>query len=273
MSQKSFVSTDSHVSYARRGPVCLKSQEDDFYPEIYTTDNISWYFFQLNNTSLINCRRLGQHEFSRGMYRCRTPSKGGRETKKRDAHPKVIKGHTKEKSPAKFLAIGDEESNSESPAKRDVSLRSIHDSATTSVLRPIDLATGAKVKTETSISGVVGDMLLSAAYPWSNNSCWLDSGLQLLFVAFSISGMDDLRSICSNLSHDSIIRSTVYAAMEYRHLISPTDANEAISKSLGAHRDDIRSILMTTGIIEKSQDSPFVRPDSFSFCEIKPNHA
>lgn len=119
------------------------------------------------------------------------------------------------------------------------------------------------------------DPLLGPAYVWSKNSCWLDSGLQLLFVAFTSAGMDDLTSICANLSKDSVIRTTLYVAMESRRYIPQTTTKPAISKALTSQRDAVRAILKKMGLMDTVDhsgfDSPFVSLKSCSRWTILTN--
>lgn len=119
-----------------------------------------------------------------------------------------------------------------------------------------------------STRDTIVDILGCPAYPWSNNSCWLDSGLQLLFVAFSSLGMGDLESICINLSQDSIIRSTVYLAIASRLRGAHNATNPNISGALAAQRDAVRETLREIGLAENLSDSPFVSIDADSICGL-----
>ena len=76
------------------------------------------------------------------------------------------------------------------------------------------------------------------AYPWDRNSCWLDTSLQLLYVALT-KYPDDFSRIIEGLPKTSGVKE-VLNSLQVRHGMDP----QAItSKTLGDQRDAIRNLL------------------------------
>ncbi|KAF8886874.1 hypothetical protein CPB84DRAFT_1535529 [Gymnopilus junonius] len=88
--------------------------------------------------------------------------------------------------------------------------------------------------------------LSSASYPWDRNSCWLDTSLQLLYVALLHSTFDFM-SIETGLPKNSSLRKVISSLLEryYREQGSVPPAADDLAKE----RDDIRTMLKKKAVI------------------------
>lgn len=83
-------------------------------------------------------------------------------------------------------------------------------------------------------------MILQAPnYPWNKNSCWLDTSLQLLYVAI-LKAPKEFTRISNALPKDSALR-MVFSALLDRHTMDPNGKN--MSVILRGQRDNIRRLL------------------------------
>jgi hypothetical protein len=82
------------------------------------------------------------------------------------------------------------------------------------------------------------------AYRWENNSCWLDTSLQLLFVALS-RNFPEFSTVAQTVDSESLLR-TLHDHFEQRLNPDPLAATE-ISEILRAHRNDFRQQLIEQG--------------------------
>lgn len=78
-----------------------------------------------------------------------------------------------------------------------------------------------------------------ASYPWKNNSCWLDTSLELTFVIV-MRHFPAFAACCELLPATSGLR-TVYESFEKRQLIRSDDPE--CSVILGNQRDELRTML------------------------------
>ena len=76
-------------------------------------------------------------------------------------------------------------------------------------------------------------------YPWNNNSCWLDTSLQLLYVSVQKAPKEFSR-ISEGLPKGSALR-VILATLLERHLMDPHGEN--MSTILRGQRDKIRKLL------------------------------
>lgn len=76
-------------------------------------------------------------------------------------------------------------------------------------------------------------------YPWNRNSCWLDTSLQLLYVAL-LRCLDDFTGIYQALPAKSVLK-VVLASLLQRHNLESQDNNGA--QMLENERDKIRKLL------------------------------
>lgn len=89
-------------------------------------------------------------------------------------------------------------------------------------------------------------ILSSPSYPWDRNSCWLDTSLQLLYVAVLHSTFDFM-SIEAALPKNSSLRQVVSALLGryYRE----QGGIPAVADDLAKERDDIRTMLKKKAVI------------------------
>jgi len=83
------------------------------------------------------------------------------------------------------------------------------------------------------------------SYPWRNNSCWLDTSLELTFITM-IRHFSAFSACCEGLPTESGLR-TIYESFEKRRLIKSDD--EKCSATLGNQRDEIRTMLKEKKLI------------------------
>jgi hypothetical protein len=76
-------------------------------------------------------------------------------------------------------------------------------------------------------------------YPWNKNSCWLDTSLQLLYVAIQKIPRE-FTNISEALPKNSALREVLATLLE-RHALDPLGEN--MSQILCGHRDYIRKLL------------------------------
>ncbi|KAF8069336.1 hypothetical protein FPV67DRAFT_1415419, partial [Lyophyllum atratum] len=88
-------------------------------------------------------------------------------------------------------------------------------------------------------------LLGPASYPWSSNSCWLDTALQLLFAATSRS-FDEFSQLFKLLPKGSGLRA-LYETLETQRAVDPKDASA--SQTLLKRREALRKILRNKRII------------------------
>jgi hypothetical protein len=100
------------------------------------------------------------------------------------------------------------------------------------------------------------------AYPWNRNSCWLDTSLQLLYVALT-KYPDDFVRIIKGLPKASGVKE-VLNSLQARHGMDPQGIT---SKILGDQRDAIRNLLKKKRAIASITqfESLFVCPISLIF--------
>ncbi|KAF9533317.1 hypothetical protein CPB83DRAFT_903260 [Crepidotus variabilis] len=80
----------------------------------------------------------------------------------------------------------------------------------------------------------------SLGYPWSNNSCWLDMSLQLIFKA-ATRNYEEFSSALENLPSDSLLYH-LFNSFNLRRALTGKDT--VILKKLGKQRNDLRKQLV-----------------------------
>jgi hypothetical protein len=96
-----------------------------------------------------------------------------------------------------------------------------------------------KVSFLAAISTADPKIIQAPNYPWNKNSCWLDTSLQLLYIAVQ-KVPREFSHISEALPKNSTLR-TVLATLLERHTLDPQGEN--ISAILRGQRDDIRKLL------------------------------
>jgi len=126
---------------------------------------------------------------------------------------------------------------------------------------PLDLPSkksGKKVSFLAGISPTTNPTVIQAPnYPWNKNSCWLDTSLQLLFVAVQKIPTEFLR-ISEALPKNSALREVLTTLLQH-HALDPQGEN--MSEILCGHRDDICKLLKKKKAIKSVTcfESLFVR--------------
>lgn len=94
--------------------------------------------------------------------------------------------------------------------------------------------------------------LAPQSYRWSKNSCWLDTSLELLYIALSNGGLQEFSALCVDLPKNSAIL-TLHTALIARHDLvhdqSIQDSN-VIAQRLTAQREKLRSELRKRKLIQ-----------------------
>jgi len=92
---------------------------------------------------------------------------------------------------------------------------------------------------ETSPPPTTKTIIQAPSYPWNKNSCWLDTSLQLLYVAI-LKAPKEFTHIFKALPKDSALRMVLSTLLD-RHVMDPQGKN--MSAILRGQRDDIRRLL------------------------------
>jgi hypothetical protein len=95
------------------------------------------------------------------------------------------------------------------------------------------------------------------SYPWKENSCWLDTSLQVLYVAIT-KKFNEFRKVFDSLETGSPLNG-LYLAVNERFKHDPEENNA--TTALGLQRDRLRLFLKQNAVIEELDqfDSPVVR--------------
>jgi hypothetical protein len=89
--------------------------------------------------------------------------------------------------------------------------------------------------------------LPKAAYPWSGNSCWLDTSLQVLYMAVT-RDFNEFKNICEPLDPD-VALGALYAMFRDRFGLELEDSEDNMSAVLESQRDAFRIFLHEKKII------------------------
>jgi len=95
------------------------------------------------------------------------------------------------------------------------------------------------------------------SYPWVDNSCWLDSSLELLFVTV-MRDFDDFSSLFASVPTKSLLYQ-FYKVMDSRKCLPEDASNEMVLKSNRSDRDGFRRKLYESGFLKDIKS-----PNSFS---------
>lgn len=87
-----------------------------------------------------------------------------------------------------------------------------------------------------------------ASYPWHNNSCWLDTSLELTFVTV-MQDFPSFSSSCQALLPDMSLR-VLFETFEVRRTMEATSNNEDTSGNLRLQRDSFRKYLRKKMIVK-----------------------
>lgn len=94
-------------------------------------------------------------------------------------------------------------------------------------------------------------------YMWKDNSCWLDSSLQLIFVTI----MGDFPTFHSRLQgvHESVVLHELFVSMNMRRLleVGDVDARAATINSLTLQRDTFRTHLAAHGFLNRNSTTSY----------------
>lgn len=88
-------------------------------------------------------------------------------------------------------------------------------------------------------------------YPWRDNSCWLDTSLELLYRAFSPVNQQ-LREALGKINSSTVIGTLYYALSE--HYLMEGGGNTEYSSLLSAKRDQFRTLLLDKKILHTKDD-------------------
>lgn len=91
------------------------------------------------------------------------------------------------------------------------------------------------------------------SYPWRANSCWLDTSLELLFIAVTRDFQDFVKRFQGG--RDNTTLWIIRELFELRLQMETSGGTQDPVKELGFHRDIVRTHLLDRGIIK--QDNTF----------------
>jgi hypothetical protein len=105
------------------------------------------------------------------------------------------------------------------------------------------------------------------AYPWSSNSCWLDTSLQVLYMAVT-RNFNEFKTVCEPLNPD-VALGVLYAIFQDRFDLDFEGDNT--SAILESQRDAFRVFLHKKKIINSlnKPESAVVRPEQFYMLFIR----
>jgi len=88
------------------------------------------------------------------------------------------------------------------------------------------------------------------SYPWQDNSCWLDTSLELLFIALT-RNFDEFMNLVPNLNQSSE-HGLQYIAEGFveRRVLGTSPANGIVTKSLQHFRNGLRKALAAEKVIK-----------------------
>lgn len=78
------------------------------------------------------------------------------------------------------------------------------------------------------------------SYVWVNNSCWLDTSLELLHATVS-HGFDEFKQVCRHLPSDSVLQ-VLFDMLEVRQNVPPDTPD--LLKTMSSQRTKLRSMLV-----------------------------
>lgn len=101
------------------------------------------------------------------------------------------------------------------------------------------------------------------AYPWSDNSCWLDAPLQVIYMAVT-KDFKAFETVFRPLDPDFAL-GALYSIFQDRFLLDREEEN--MSAMLGSQRDTLRIFLHKKHIIRSlnTPESAVVSPEHFQF--------
>jgi hypothetical protein len=113
-----------------------------------------------------------------------------------------------------------------------------------------------RVKTESAAP--TKKAILSPSYPWANNSCWLDTSLELLYQTVT-RDFQDFSSRFAELHPETSLH-TLYRLLDLRQLTNIDGGKEDLSLNLSQQRDNFRKHLHSRKLIKSitSFESLFV---------------
>ena len=98
-----------------------------------------------------------------------------------------------------------------------------------------------------------GPLLAKTAYPWSSNSCWLDSSLQIFFIAINRNFQDYSEGIQD--TPKTLGLKSLYSMFDKRRISEIQDSEKTLSTSRRKERDSFRKLLKKKEAI-RSIDEP-----------------
>jgi hypothetical protein len=95
------------------------------------------------------------------------------------------------------------------------------------------------------------------SYPWKANSCWLDTFLELLFVLVMRNFAEFTSCFASTSKNSGLF--AFFTTLDARRSIGDDEDNDVVTQLLVKHRDNLRLVLKSKGIIKDIDSSqPFM---------------
>jgi hypothetical protein len=103
------------------------------------------------------------------------------------------------------------------------------------------------------------------SYPWKNNSCWLDTALELLYIVLMRDHEEFLIIRLDYLDENSALK-VILGVLEKRWEISLNSSDGEISSQLGKQQDEIRGYLCGVNLVDnlRSFEAVFVSAEPYS---------
>lgn len=102
------------------------------------------------------------------------------------------------------------------------------------------------------------------SYPWNANSCWLDSSLELIFIA-TMRNFNEFSSIFQAAPAGTALFQ-LHQTLNDRKLINVDEDDQSASLTIAQQRDDLRKALKEAGVIRTLTSTQPLMVCIQSFC-------
>ncbi|KAF5313015.1 hypothetical protein D9619_002316 [Psilocybe cf. subviscida] len=163
-----------------------------------------------------------------------------------DTIKKLTAANTKQKQgKQKNPIIVPASSSSDEDSEEDLELEKDSDEGTPE--RPpkrakLSLPKPGNSSSQKSLPPPVTDPFLRQSYPWQNNSCWLDTSLQMLYITLQFSGTTEFHSVFDQLPNTSALQQ-LNVALTARINLPDNLVSQQIATALRKHQLALRRFL------------------------------
>lgn len=100
------------------------------------------------------------------------------------------------------------------------------------------------------------------SYPWENNSCWLDTALELLHATVSYN-FDAFAKACELLPRDSPFQEL------YGMLLARQTQKSTSEVTLSQQRNDLRTTLVSVNLAASDTSYEAIFVSQFAYCQLQ----